>query len=64
MRRKVGDRVLINSKYFNPFNDMEGTIVAIDDFYYKFHVRLDDVHVEDGIRIFEKEELKKSKTLK
>jgi hypothetical protein len=56
MRRKVGDRVTIKSKYFNQFNDLEGTIESIDDHYHQFTVRLDDV---EKLQVFEKEELKK-----
>lgn len=53
-RRKVGDRVVIKSKYYNPFNDLSGVITDIDDFYEVIIVDL-EYH---GKQKFNKTELK------
>lgn len=53
-RRKVGDRVVVKSKYFNLFNDLEGVITSIDDHYQKITVDIED----NGEKIFDKKELR------
>jgi hypothetical protein len=55
MRRKIGDRVLIKSKYFNQFNDLEGEVIEIDDCYQKITVNMD---YDKGRQVFDKNELK------
>lgn len=52
---KVNDRVVVRSKYFNPFNDLEGSIVEIDDHYEKFTVKIDG---RDDLQVFDRLELK------
>lgn len=61
MKRKVGDRVIIKSKYFNPFNDFEGVITDIDFDYLKFTVKLDDDYGVDSLQVFDREELTKAR---
>jgi len=62
MRRKVGDRVEVKSRYFNPYNDHTGTIVEIDDHYHEFTVDFDEEWGVDGLKVFNKEELKRVKS--
>lgn len=51
---KVGDRVIVKSKYFNPFNDLEGVVKIVD--YDADQIVVDiDYH---GEKVFSKSELK------
>ena len=53
---KVGDRVTIKCKYFSLYEGMEGEINSLDKWDEKrFVVKLDD---EDGLFVFDKNELK------
>lgn len=53
-KRKVGDRVIVKSKYFNGFNDLEGNITHVDYDADLIHVDI-DYH---GEKVFSKSELK------
>jgi len=55
-RRKIGDKVVVKSKYFNPFNDLEGVITSIDDTYEKIVVDIE----HKGEQLFEPNELRKA----
>ena len=56
-KRKVGDRVIVKSKYFNSFNDLEGSVTNVD--YEAGAIAVDiDYH---GIQVFSKSELKGAK---
>ena len=54
-RRKVGDRVVVKSKYYHPFNYLSGVITEIDEFYEVIIVDL-EYH---GKQEFDKAQLKK-----
>ena len=54
-RRKVGDKVVVKSKYYHPFNDLSGVITEIDEFYEVIIVDL-EYH---GKQEFDKAQLKK-----
>jgi hypothetical protein len=58
MKRKVGDNVVVKTKYFDPFDGSEGVIVDIDDCYQKITVKIDHV---DSLQVFDKSELKARK---
>lgn len=57
-KRKVGDRIEVKSKYFTPFNEMTGTITAIDEYYHEFTVKMDNEWSVEGEKVFHKEELR------
>lgn len=56
MKRKVGDKITVKSKYFNPFNDLDGVIVDIDDCYQQITVKMKN---NDSLQVFMPNELKK-----
>lgn len=56
---KAGDRVIVSSKYFNEYNDMTGTVVNVFDKQFHIEVRIDAEFDVQGIKVFDKKELKK-----
>lgn len=56
---KRGQKVKIDSKYFNEFNGMTGEIVNVFDKDFHIEVRLNEEFDVTGLRVFDKKELKK-----
>lgn len=53
---KVGDRIVVKSKYFNKFNDVEGIIKYCYEFGEKQFICLMDNN--DSLQVFDKKYLK------
>lgn len=58
---KSGDKVIVSSKYFNEYNDMTGTVVNVFDKQFHIEVRIDEEFDVQGIKVFDRKELKKQK---
>lgn len=56
---KRGDKVKVSSRYFNEFNDMTGTVVSVVDKDYHIVVEFDVEWSVQGLKVFDKYELKK-----
>ena len=58
---KIGDRVVVSSRYLNEFNGMAGVITSILDKQFHIEVSFDEEWSVDGDKVFPKKELIKIK---